>query len=218
MLRIIIYAICNCNSCCLHCFLQMEVIELTPQEMFRLANNADDPGFILSCLVTGSKMLYSKCEEAHAKMMKVCIFLCSSLCTFVKRHNFYTPFFFCGFQFLSNGGLDGQRLELSLEYMSLTEHPEMSRELQRSPALFAAVVLGGMARPNEKQPFAVMQNATLLLRVLQKHSPGFAPLEIEVGQAINAILVMAKPDTRRDIMLGIAMKVILFYYLNYYQV
>lgn len=113
-------------------------------------------------------------------------------------------------QYLAKGGLDGNRLGFSLEYMAANEHDLMLAEMRMSPSLFAAVCLGGMAQ-RYAEPFAILKNANLLLRAVQNHVPGTAPLEEEVGTILNAVLSMAQEDVRTEILSGLAMKVIFFY-------
>jgi hypothetical protein len=96
-----------------------------------------------------------------------------------------------------------------LQFLAVNKHLSMAVELQRSPALFAAIVLGSMAQAKD-EPFKSIRDATRLLHALQVHLPGIAAPGEEVVVLLNAILQMAEGEARSRIIKGLAMKVSFF--------
>jgi hypothetical protein len=115
-------------------------------------------------------------------------------------------------QLIANGRIEGfeeQMLASCLQFLAGNKHLSMAVELQRSPALFAATVLGSMAQGKD-EPFRAIKDASHLLRALHVHLPGIAAPSEEVVVLLNAVLQMSEGEVRSRIIKGLAMKVSFF--------
>jgi len=112
-------------------------------------------------------------------------------------------------QLLTDGKLQGieeKMLSKILEYLAANQHAGMIAESRRTPTLIPAVILGSLAQRTLDRPCGRIQDAALLLQVLQSHLPGVASMEYEVCEMLESILKMAEGKVRHHIMLGLAFK------------